>query len=402
MEQILWLLTAGLALQLMFTVFNLSSLPKLGGTGHGSRWLAPAGNDGGMAPEAYSAGARLSVLIPARDEAYHIGDCLASVLQETSPWLEVIVLDDRSTDGTGRIARGLYGHDPRLRVLTGKTPPDGWIGKAFACHQLSEAARGKWWLFLDADARLAPGALARAMDTALQQGSGLVTGFPHQVTRTWLERLIVPLMQVTIALHLPIRLVRHSRNPDFVAAHGAFMLVHRDSYLACGGHAAHPDHLVDDMALAREMKRSGYPVTLADLERHVSMRMYRDAAGVWNGFKKNIYAGVGRKWWLLLAVCLLYTVLFVLPPALTLLLPLLKVWPGAGKGMVLEAAWIPAAASWLLGIAIKLAVDRKHGQPFWYAALLAPGVVLLSAIAWASWRGAASKRGYVWKGRKVH
>lgn len=110
------------------------------------------------------------------------------------------------------------------------------------------------------------------------------------MTGTWLERLVVPLMVFTIICHLPIPLVRGSRDPRFVAAHGGFILIHRDSYDSCGGHDAIRSELVDDMALARAVKRSGGTVALMDVTEQVFMRMYHNARQVWNGYRKNIYA----------------------------------------------------------------------------------------------------------------
>ncbi|MBD2848233.1 glycosyltransferase, partial [Paenibacillus sp. IB182496] len=304
---------------------------------------AAAGN-GHPGGAASASPVRLSVLVPARNEADNIAACVRSVLAESSPHLELLVLDDGSDDGTGELALAAGGGDPRLRVLRGASLPPGWLGKSHACHQLAETARGSWWLFLDADARLAPGALAAALDTALAQGEGLVTGFPRQETGSWPERLVVPLMTFTVACHLPIRLVRGSADPRFVAAHGAFLLIAADSYAAIGGHAAFRSHLVDDMAMARAVKRAGLPVTLADVRREVTMRMYHDGAGVWQGYKKNLYTGLGRSPLLLAGVVLAYAMLYVLPPlaALAALAALGALAAGAPDA---AAAWSAAAGA---------------------------------------------------------
>lgn len=427
----LWAITAVLVLQLSFVLWNLSQLPKLGvdgGNGEGRRWLDGVegldelGSLEGLVrtdnfdgiyksrnrkdfsaldlPDTPTYLAqktpRLSILIPARDEADNIGACVRSVLAEQSELIEVLVLDDRSTDGTTDIALAAAGEDSRLRVFAGEPSPEGWTGKSFACHQLALKARGQWWLFLDADARLAPGALAVGMDTALAQESGLITGFPNQKTGTWLEQLIVPLMTFTIACHLPIRLVRHSENPMFVAAHGAFMLIRVDSYRATGGHEAFKSHLVDDMQLARAVKRAGLPVTLANIHEHVSMRMYHDSAGVWNGYKKNIFAGMGRNSLLLVSVLLMYTLIYIVPP-LALLTGLLSLNLIASSA---SSILLPALLGWLLGVVIKLAVDQSGGQPLRHALLLPAGIIALIAIATASWYAAFSGKGYWWKGRR--
>ncbi|MEK3884636.1 glycosyltransferase family 2 protein [Paenibacillus sp. PL2-23] len=372
-----WLIACMLAAQLLFVLWNLSQLPKLG------RWNTSTGS------------AKLSVLIPARNEEERIGACLQSVSEEPLDDMEVLVLDDRSTDGTAELVRRAAEADSRMKLVQGQELPPGWTGKSYACHQLAEAASGDWLLFLDADARLAPGAVASAMAGAARQGKGMITGFPLQRTATWLEKLVVPMMMFTIACHLPIRLVRHSRDARFAAAHGAFVLVHRDSYRKAGGHAANRGHLVDDVQLAKAMKEAGEPLTLADVRGLVSMRMYGNAREVWNGYKKNMFAGLGRSRALLLTVVAAYSAMYLVPPAAALAGGLSLLAGGTDIGVWL----LPAIVCWLLGMAVKAVVDVKNGQPIWLSALLPASIAALCAIAIASWWSAGRQGGYEWKGR---
>jgi glycosyltransferase involved in cell wall biosynthesis len=379
MDFFFWLVACLLGAQLMFVLWNLSQLPKLG---RGNGELA----------------ASLSILIPARDEEANIGDCLRAACHNPNAGIEILVLDDRSSDGTAEIIANAAKADRRIRYLAGEELPPGWTGKAHACHQLARQASGEWLLFLDADARLAPDAVQDVMAAALRQKRGMITGFPLQVTLTWLEKLVVPMMMFAIACHLPIRLVRASKDARFAAAHGAFVLVHRDSYRIAGGHAANRGHLVDDVVLARAMKKAGEPVMLADIRDQVSMRMYGNAGEVWNGYKKNIFEGVGRNRLLLFGMVTAYSILYVLPPIMCLAL---SVAATAGA----DSAWLtglqpPALLCSLLGIGIKAAVDVRNGQPIWLAPLLPASMIALCGIALASWL--ASRRtggGYAWKGR---
>ncbi|MEK4046329.1 glycosyltransferase family A protein [Paenibacillus sp. FSL H8-0048] len=375
--------TGMLLLQLLFARWNAAQLPKLG--------AAPGARAAQVLPApASSRSLRLSVLIPARNEADNIGDCLTSVMASCTGSIgaEIIVLDDSSADGTGAIAEETGGG--RVRVLKGRPLPEGWLGKSHACAQLAEAASGDWLLFLDADVRLQQGALQAALSAAEAAGGGMITGFPRQMTGTWLERLVVPLMVFTIICHLPIPLVRGSRDSRFVAAHGGFILIHRDSYDSCGGHEAIRSELVDDMALARAVKRSGGTVTLMDVTEQVFMRMYHNARQVWNGYRKNIYAGIGRNPLLLLGVLIVYLSLYVVPAAAVLYYGL-SGEPGA-------ALW-PAAAL-LAGLAVKRTSDAAGRQPFWFCLLLPASILCLSLIAVASWRGSRTRAGYEWKGRR--
>ncbi len=137
---------------------------------------------------------RVSVLVPARDEAAVIAATVRRLLAQDYDDYEVIVLDDASTDGTADIARQVAGDDPRLRVLTGAPLPPGWLGKNWACHQLAEAASGDLLVFTDADTRWEPDALRALVAAFERHGAEMVTVWPSQETHTWAERLTVPLM----------------------------------------------------------------------------------------------------------------------------------------------------------------------------------------------------------------
>lgn len=333
----------------------------------------------------------LSILIPARNEAENIGECVHACLRSVEGLAgrigyEMIVLDDGSEDGTGEIAAAAG--EGRVRVLSGRPLPAGWQGKSYACAQLAEAARGEWLLFLDADIRLETEALKAAVRGAAAQRHGLISGFPRQVTGTWMERLVVPLMLFTIVCHLPLPLLRRLQDPRFTAAHGGFMLIHSGTYQRCGGHAAIRSELVDDMSLARAVKRAGEPVKLADLTGYASMRMYHNAREVWNGYRKNLYAGLGRQPWLLAGLLLLYGWMYLLPPAA--LLPLMI------GGNAASTVWCGTAV--LFGIGIKAAADRKGRQPLWLCLFYPLSMLSLAAIAIASWLG--GRKGYEWKGRR--
>lgn len=360
-----------LLLQWLFILWNLHHYPKLG-----SKRM-----DGALPS--------LSVLIPARDEEHHIGPCMDHVLsQQGLSAMEILVYDDHSMDRTAKIVKSYDERDSRLRLLSTVPKPEGWIGKSYACHRLAEEARGEWLLFLDADTRLEPSALALALDEARRQGHGLITGFPQQRTGSWLERALVPMLMFTVLSHLPVKLVRGSDDPRFVAAHGAFMLIHRDSYREAGGHTSIREHLVDDIQLATTVKRSGAPVSLIHLGSHVHMRMYTDATGVWDGLRKSLYPGLQRRGGVLLTVLFWYALLYLMPP------------------MWLLTSWAYGDISWsaligcLFGVLIKATVDRSQGQPIWLALLYPVIMIAVIAAAISSWHIGRSGRGYLWKGRR--
>lgn len=373
---VLFIVIALLLFQWLFILWNLYHYPRL------------KRNPSSSLSDLNSA-LPISVLIPARNEERHIAACLDHVFSQRMHPSETLVYDDQSTDHTASIVESYAEHHRSLRLLSTSPKPPGWIGKSYACHRLAEEARGEWLLFLDAYARLEPEALELAIDYAHRQGTGLVTGFPHQRTGSWLERTLVPMLMFTVLSHLPVKLVRDSSNPRYVAAHGAFMLIHRDSYTAAGGHASICEHLVDDMQLAAAVKRAGAPVSLLHLGTQVHMRMYTDAAGVWNGLRKSLYPGLQRRGGVLSAVLLWYAALYLVP----------HFW-------LLCAAWVAGDLSWpaligcLLGVLIKATVDRSQGQSVWLALFYPLIMIVVIAAALSSWHAGRSGRGYVWKGRR--
>lgn len=373
-----------------FVIWNISKMPKFGHLNRKDKvWIASPWSD--HADSHSQMKPSVSILIPARNESHNIEGCLSSILRcdTFNMDVEVLVLDDHSTDGTEAIIRAISDLDKRVRLIHGKELPSGWMGKSFACHQLAQQAEGEWLLFIDADVRLKNNALQDAMLMASQQGEGLITGFPYQKTGSWLEKLVVPMMAFTIGCHLPIPLVQSSKDPRFVAAHGAFMLIHRLSYKASGGHEGIKDGLLDDMQLARAVKGAGHRVTLAAVHEHAEMRMYESTREVWQGYHKNIYEGVGRNGFLLSAVLFLYHFLYVFPMIASLVLLGMGYWT-----MALCAIGIT-----LLGMSIKGVIDKASGQSIWLCVLLPISILCLTAIALSSWRSGASGKGYLWKGR---
>ena len=377
-SEVLWIiLTAALGVQLIFALWNATCLPKIRSF---------------PADRLQQQDTLVSVLIPARNERLHIEGCLESVLASdtTGYRMEVLVLDDRSEDETAALVQAIADRDARVRLLEGVHPSAGWMGKSHACHQLVQEAKGEWFMFVDADVRLEPEAIRHTVAAGCDLGRGLVTGFPYQVAKTWMEKLVVPMMVFTIISHLPIFMIRRSSSPVFVAATGAFLLIHRSSYEASGGHAAIQGDLVDDMSLAKAVKRAGHPVMLADVHEWVSTRMYQNGTEVWNGYKKNMYEGTGRRDVLLLGALFMYTLMYLVPP-LGLLFGLLS---GSST-----AIWFGLIGT-LLGMGVKRVADQTGGQPWWLACLQPVSMACVIGIGMASWRAGRSGKGYVWKGRR--
>jgi chlorobactene glucosyltransferase len=233
---------------------------------------------------------RVSVLVPARNEARNIEACVTSLLAQDYPDFEVIVLDDQSTDETPRILGRLEQAEPRLQVLTGTTRPEGWLGKHWACHQLDRAATGELILFTDADTRHTPDMLRASVSALIAEQADLVTAFPREEVLSVGERLLVPVIGFGIFTFIPIRLVQKLRLPALSVTIGQFMLFRRDAYDLVGGYEAVRSEIVDDMCMGRRIITNGREWRLLDGTHHVTCRMYHGFWEAVGGFSKSLFA----------------------------------------------------------------------------------------------------------------
>jgi hypothetical protein len=234
----------------------------------------------------------ISVLIPARNEERVIASSIASVLESHGVAIEVIVLDDASTDGTAEIVHGIAASDPRVRLESAPSLPGEWNGKQHACHTLAGLARSNILCFLDADVRLAPEALACMSSFMADTGSGLVSGFPRQETETPLEWLLLPLIQFVLLSYLPLAGMRGLSAPAFAAGCGQFLMVRRDAYRKAGGHTQIRTTMHDGLLLPQLFRRHGLRTDIADLTHLATCRMYHNASEVWQGLAKNATEGM--------------------------------------------------------------------------------------------------------------
>ena len=220
---------------------------------------------------------RVSVLVPARNEAHRIAPTIRSLLaQERVPYLEVLVLDDGSDDGTADVVGEVAAGDPRVRVLTGAPLADGWLGKPHACQQLADASAGSVLCFVDADVTLNPLAVASAVRLLRAARLDVVSPYPRQFADGAGPRLVQPLIEWSWLTTLPLGVAERSSRPTLAAATGQFFVVDRGAYLRAGGHRTVADDVLDDVALLRAVRATGGRGVPVDGSRHASCRMYED------------------------------------------------------------------------------------------------------------------------------
>jgi glycosyltransferase involved in cell wall biosynthesis len=257
----------------------------------------------------------VSVLIPARNEADNLRRLLPTLARQDYPRFEVIVYDDGSDDGTGRVIAEAAGP---VRGLRGEGPPPGWVGKVHALYQATRTAEGDVYLFLDADAALCDeGALRRLVErlVAAERKAGdagaALSGLPRLRGGGSLLTSLVPFALLT---GLPIALVPRTASPSLGALNGQCWLIRAEAYHRHEPHAALPDAVLEDVEIGRLLKARGLRLALRDLAGEVDVWMYRSLAEAWAGFRKNVYLLQGGTPLRFLTAQAVYWAVYVLPP----------------------------------------------------------------------------------------
>ena len=353
----------------------------------------------GAAPPLPQSAARISVIVPARNEARNIRRCVECLLSQTYPNFELIVLDDRSSDETPAILRAIAAHDARLRVLPGVELPEGWAGKPHALFQAAQAARGEWLCFVDADTFAGPQALGAVFAKAQETGADLFSIMTGQEVESFWERVVLPLVFTALSVGFSPRKVNDPGRTDAIA-NGQFIFIRRSVYDAIGGHAALKASIVEDRDLAVRVKRAGYRLVIADGRQVALTRMYTSLPELWEGWTKNIFLGLSGSAGLLVLGAFGAFLSLVAALALPLWLLAGLLWWRADPAALAWLAAAEAALLWGYLVWWRLRVLREMGIPGWYALTVPLGAALFAALLFASTGKVLSGRGVTWKGRR--
>ncbi|KQS64830.1 glycosyltransferase family 2 protein [Modestobacter sp. Leaf380] len=319
---------------------------------------------------------RVRVVLPVRDEEAEVEGCLGGLAaQRGVARMEVVVVDDGSTDRTAQLVAA---HPVELRTAT--PPPVGWLGKPNACAQGAAGSDADVLVFLDADVRLEPHAVAAAVAVLDAQGLDLVSPWPRQRAETAAERLVQPLQQWLWATTLPLRLAERAGRPSMAAANGQFLVVRREAYERAGGHGAVRAEVLEDIGLLRAVKRAGGRGVVVDGSMLATTRMYDGWPALAAGYEKSLWSALGGSSLGSLAAGAALTAVWVLPPL-----------AGGRAGLVGYAA----------GVAGRAVTAHRTGGRVWPDSLAHPlSVLLLDLLLVRSVRG--RRRGTLrWRDRTL-
>lgn len=257
----------------------------------------------------------ISTIVPARNEERNIDRCARGLVHQDYPDLEVVFVDDDSSDATPDILARYAEQDQRVKVVHTGNKPDGWNGKQWACHSGAVAARGDWLCFMDADTFAEPYLLRRTVAFALARRIDMLTLQPWYEMRGLWERIVLPAGLMPLLLIFPPSLINDPHN-TISLANGQFILIRRAAYDAVDGHAGIKDRMMDDFSLADSVKRAGYRLFVANGADVMRVRMYTNLKEIWAGILKLSVDICGG--WLITVLSLVVNLLLNVMPMILL------------------------------------------------------------------------------------
>lgn len=323
----------------------------------------------------------VSILIPARDEEKNIGILLENLVKQNHPAVEIIVFNDQSSDRTEEIVKKAAASDGRISLVNSEGLPPGWLGKNYACHSLALHARGRYFLFLDADVRIRGDIITRTCRYVFRHKLGLLSIFPWQIMKTSGEQMTVPVMNYILLSLLPLVLVHRSNYSSLAAANGQFMLFDAGIYRETMPHEKVKEKKVEDIEIARWFKRLGEKVVCLASEKSIQCRMYNNFHEAVEGFSKNVVTFFGNSFILALLFWSITTLGFI---------PVLTTWGALGCIFYLMTLLFTRAV-----ISLVSGQNVLMNLIFMLPQQIAMGLFIFKAIIYRF------NRQYSWKGRNI-
>ena len=341
----------------------------------------------------------VSVLIPARNEENNIKKCLDSFLNQSYKNYEILVLDDNSTDKTYEIVKNLAKQHPdKIKLYSGKPLPPDWRGKSFAMQQLLDYANGEYYLFTDADTIHTKHSISLMMSNILHHNADLVSGYIKQKTKTFGEKITIPLIYLLTGLVIPLWMNQKSKLSIFSTAIGQFIGVKAKSFKSFGGYEKIKNYTTEDVYLAREMKKAGFKTVFVDFKDAATCRMYETYDQSVNGISKNIFDFLGKNP-IVMTFIVLAIFFFLLLPAPLCIIKLFEI--NIINGHYFDSFTLSLIINVVLSCISWMMIFITRKLPI-YIAFIYPVVHLnLLYIALVSWIRSEQGKGYVWKGRLV-
>lgn len=320
---------------------------------------------------------KVSILIPARNEEKNISNCIDDIYKQTLTNKEVICYDDNSTDDTYNVLLQLKNKYENFYIIKGSDLPIGWTGKNWACYQLALHSSGEYLIFLDADVRLTDKAIQSALYNLIKYNVQMLSIFPTQIMRSIGEYLIVPSMNWFLLTFLPLIFIRKISNPSVVAANGQFVLFERDAYFKIGGHQSVKNKIVEDLELARLMKKNNFNVVTMLGGKLIFARMYNSLLSSLNGFSKNFFSGFKTKSSIFLFFLLWFFFTFILPFLLLLIdlkfliivgviyLQKFLISYKSNQSILINFLLLPIQLSLVILLGIRSMILTKRGKLIW-------------------------------------
>ena len=329
---------------------------------------------------------RVSILIPLRNEANHVKKLIRSLKGLTYPFLEFVLYDDESTDNTYSLLKREIGQDARFRLVKGHLMPKDWVGKSHACMRLSEHATGDVFCFMDADVTLASSTIEKVITHMETTKSDGCSSFPQFSYTNWLDRLVIPMMHVLVHVYLPLFFANYTKWTSTTAANGAFICFTKMCYERIGGHKSVQHSLIEDIELARNVKRAHMRFTLIRGKNTIFCEMYDSAKATWQGFLKNTFNGLNRS----IIAAILYSVFSVI----VLIVPFGLLVYGLGT-----LQWVYILPYWIC-LLIRMVSDFYAGSKLHYAFFYPISQLFVLCILWQAVYLSVTKHSIKWKGRE--